>query len=60
MLMGQPIIPAKIHPDSVPYAHTLLFGTYPRHLVERGKFSSKYGDGEMATAIHSGILFTVR
>jgi hypothetical protein len=60
MLMGEPIIPAKIHPDSVPYAHALLFGTYPRHMVEKGKFSSnlKYYnmDGETAIVFHSGIF----
>jgi hypothetical protein len=62
MLMGEPIIPAKIHPDSVPYAHALLFGTYPQHMVERGKFSSKYynADGETVVAIHYGFFFTVR
>ena len=30
--MGEPTIPAKIHPDSVPY---VILGTYPRHMVER-------------------------
>jgi hypothetical protein len=35
MLMGELIIPAKIHLDSVLYAHALLSGTYPQHIVER-------------------------